>query len=207
MRDQKEMVREVNETKIIEAAEQVFAQYGFKGATMDKISKQVGLPKANIHYYFKTKSLLYRVVLERILQEWMVAAQVFDKHQEPRIALTQYIESKMQFSRNRPYASKVWANEVMHGASVVGEFLETTLKSWLEDRIKVVNQWIQSGKINPVDPNTFFYMIWSMTQHYADFERQLEILNHDHPYTDLEYKKQTEQVVKLILTSVGLSPD
>jgi len=204
MKDQKEMVREVNETKIIDAAEQVFARFGFNGATMDKISKQVGLPKANIHYYFKTKSLLYRVVLERILQEWMVAAQVFDKHKEPRVAVTKYVESKMRFSRLRPYASKVWANEVMHGASVVGEFLETTLKTWLEDRIKVVNKWIELGKINPVDPNAFFYMIWSMTQHYADFERQLTILNDGHQFTDEEYQLQTDQVIKLILNSVGL---
>jgi len=198
------MVREINEAKIIEAAEIIFAQFGFKGATMDKISKQAGLPKANIHYYFKTKSLLYQVVLERILQEWMIAAQVFDNHQEPKIAITQYIESKMQFSRTRPYASKVWANEVMHGASVVGKFLETTFKTWLEARIKVVNEWIDSEKIYPIDANAFFYMIWSMTQHYADFEKQLEILNDGHPFTEQEFNNQTAQVVNLVLTSVGL---
>ncbi len=205
MKDQKAIVREVNERKIIEAAEHVFADYGFKGATTDQIAKQAGLPKANIHYYFKTKSDLYREVLERILDEWMVAAQAFDNCEEPRIALTQYVESKMRFSRLRPFASKVWANEVLHGAPVVGKFLETTLKSWLDDRVKVVGEWIESGKIKPVDPNAFFYMIWSMTQHYADFERQLEILNQGHPFTDEEYQEKTEQVVQLILTSVGLN--
>lgn len=205
MKDQKEIVREINEKKIIQAAEQVFAHYGFKGATTERISKQAGLPKANIHYYFKTKLHLYRVVLEQILKEWMKAAQAFDNHKEPRLALTLYVESKMRFSRERPFASKVWANEVLHGASVVDEFLETTFKSWLEDRKKVVDGWIESGKINEVDPNTFFYMIWSMTQHYADFDRQLVILNHGQEYTDKEYKQQTAQVVQLVLASVGLN--
>ena len=204
MKDQKEIVREINERNILEAAEQVFANYGFKGATTEQISKKAGLPKANIHYYFNTKAMLYRAVLERILAEWMVAAQAFDIYTEPSVALSHYVESKMEFSRKRPHASKVWANEVLHGASVVSEFLETTLKGWLEDRINVVNGWINDGKMREIDPKTLFYMIWSMTQHYADFERQLEILNHGEPYTDEEYQQKTQEVVQLVLSSVGL---
>jgi len=204
MKDQKELVRELNERKIIEAAEHVFACYGFKGATTEKISKQSALPKANIHYYFKTKANLYHQVLVGILNEWMDSAQAFDNQEEPRQALTQYVESKMEFSRLRPYASKVWANEMLHGAPIVTEFLETTLKNWLDDRVKVIQGWIDSDKINPVDPIVFIYMIWSVTQHYADFERQMTLLNSGNGFTDEEYKVKTEQVVKLILTSVGL---
>ena len=87
----------ITHKKIISAAENVFANYGFKGATTEQIAKQAGLPKANLHYYFNTKSLLYREVLEGILEEWMFAAQTFDNYEEPKDALTQYIEAKMQF--------------------------------------------------------------------------------------------------------------
>ena len=204
MKDQKEIVRELNQNKILEAAEVVFAQYGFKGATTDKISKQAKLPKANIHYYYKTKENLYRKVLEHILNEWMDAAKVFDDFAEPKLALTKYVESKMNYSRTRPHASKVWANEIIHGAPVVGTFLETTLKQWLEDRIEVILEWIGAGKINPVDPRAFIYMIWSITQHYADFERQIEILNHGKKLSDEEFELKTQQVTKFILAGVGL---
>ena len=204
MKDQKELVREINEKKIIEAAEQVFACYGFKGATTDQISKQSKLPKANIHYYFKTKANLYHQVLAGILNEWMDSAQAFDDQEEPTKALTEYVKSKMDFSRKRPFASKVWANEMLHGAPIVSEFLETTLKTWLEDRVSVISSWVKSGQINDVDPCVFIYMIWSVTQHYADFERQMVLLNEGKDYTDAEFKEKTDQVVKLILTSVGL---
>lgn len=204
LKDQKELTREANEKLIIDAAEQVFALYGFKGATTDRISRQASLPKANVHYYFKTKSNLYRVVLQRILEDWMVAADYFDSHPDPRIALTEYVTSKMRFSRTRPYASKVWANEVLHGARIAGEFFHNELQGWLEDRVKVVNGWIADGKINAIDPKALFFMIWATTQHYADFSKQLEILNHGKPYTDEQYQYKTEQVVKLVLASVGL---
>ena len=205
MKGQKQIVREENERKIVAAAEHEFAYYGFKGATTERISKQAGLPKANIHYYFKTKSDLYRVVLERILDEWIIAAEVFDNFEEPREAVTQYVEAKMKFSRLRPLASKVWANEVLHGAQVAEEFLATTLKSWLNDRVNVVNGWVESGKVDSIDPHAFFYMIWSMTQHYADFGRQIEIINHGRRFTDEEYRRKTEQVIQLVLASIGLN--
>lgn len=205
MKSQKQVVREENERKIVAAAEYVFAYYGFKGATTEQISKQVGLPKANIHYYFKTKSDLYRAVLERILDEWISAAEAFDNFEEPREAVTQYVEAKMKFSRLRPLASKVWANEVLHGAQIAEEFLATTLKSWLEDRVNVVNRWVKLGKVNSVDPHAFFYMIWAMTQHYADFERQIEIINNGKRFNDEEYERKTQQVIKLVLTSIGIN--
>ncbi|MDQ7051088.1 MAG: TetR family transcriptional regulator C-terminal domain-containing protein [Enterobacterales bacterium] len=189
---------------ILSAAEQVFARYGFEGATTEKIAQQAGLPKANVHYYFKTKENLYRKVLELILVAWMEAANAFDEYAEPCDALSCYIESKMQFSRNRPYASKVWANEVLHGVPILDEFLKNSLRDWLENRVTLIKGWIAEGKMRAVDPTVFIYMIWSVTQHYADFDKQIVLLNEDKALTDEEYRYQTGQVVDLILNSVGL---
>ncbi len=205
MKDQKEIVRDSNQKKILSAAEDVFAQFGFKGATTEKIAKLTGIPKANLHYYYKTKAILYQELLEKILNEWMEAAEVFDDIEEPRLALTKYVRSKMQYSRNRPQASKVWANEIIHGAPVVGSFLETTLKRWLEDRTRIIKKWIEQGKIHSLDPTAFIYMIWSVTQHYADFEQQIKILNHRKSYTDEEFELKTQQVIKFVLASAGLT--
>ena len=204
MKDQKELIREANEIKIMEAAELVFAKYGFKGATTDEISKQAELPKANIHYYYKTKANLYQCVLERILKEWMEAAEAFDQYEEPKVALTKYVESKMEYSRKRPHASKVWANEIIHGAPIVGTFLETTLKQWLDDRIEIIKSWIVANKIKNVDPTAFIYFIWSVTQHYADFEKQIFILNKDKSYSDEEFEKKVKQVIQFVLAGAGL---
>jgi len=204
MKDQKKIVRDSNKKKILAAAEEVFAQYGFTGATTGKISKLAGIPKANLHYYYKTKAILYQESLQRILNEWMEAAEVFDDIEEPRLALTKYVRSKMQYSRSRPVASKVWANEIMHGAPVVGTFLETTLKKWLDERVEIIQSWITKGKIKAVDPTAFIYMIWSATQHYADFEQQILILNNNQRFSDEEFELKTKEVINFVLASVGL---
>ena len=59
---------------ILEAAEAVFAELGFKGATTAAIAARAGLPKANVHYYFPSKDDLYRAVMARVLDPWLAAA-------------------------------------------------------------------------------------------------------------------------------------
>jgi TetR/AcrR family transcriptional regulator len=197
-------IREANEALILEAAERVFAQHGYKGATTGRIAGEAGLPKANVHYYFKTKADLYRQVLKHILDDWLAAASTFEAGHDPEQALRTYIKAKMDFSRQRPWGSRVWASEIMSGAPVMENFLGTTLKTWVDERARIIRGWIRDGKIEPVHPRALLYLIWATTQHYADFERQIVILNGGKEISDLQYRERTEQVVRLILGSVGL---
>ena len=68
----KGLIRQTNEALILSAAEQVFARAGYGGATMAAIADLSGLPKANLHYYFGSKDVLYRAVLARTLNDWLV---------------------------------------------------------------------------------------------------------------------------------------
>ncbi len=197
-------IRKANEALILEAAEKIFARNGYKGAATGDIAREAGLPKANLHYYFKTKSNLYREVLKHILDDWMAAASAFDIYHEPEEVLHAYVSAKMEFSRQRPFGSRVWAREIMSGAPVLDHFLGTTLTHWLNARVRIIQRWIDEEKINPVDPCALLYMIWATTQHYADFECQIIILNGGKELSDRRYRQRTNEVVRLILNSVGL---
>ena len=56
------------------------------------------------------------------------------------------------------------------------------------------------------DAHTLLYMIWATTQHYADFEYQVKILNNGKRLTDEEFEEKKQQVINLVLRSVGLDP-
>ena len=49
-------IRERNQAKILKAAEAVFAEKGFDGATTGEIAERAGVPKPNVHYYFGTQA-------------------------------------------------------------------------------------------------------------------------------------------------------
>jgi TetR/AcrR family transcriptional regulator len=197
-------IRRENEKLILQAAEKVFAEAGFGGATMQLIADVAGLPKANLHYYFPTKEALYRRVVENIFQIWLHAADVFDAAPGPAEGIGAYIEAKMEISRRHPAGSKVWASEVMHGAPVIQDYLETTLRDWTAGRVKVIRRWIAEGKMAAVEPEHLLYMLWATTQHYADFGHQIEVLNDGKPLSDRQWKAAKQSVRAIILRGIGV---
>jgi len=196
-------IRQENEARILAAAEKVFAEAGFGGATMQLIADMAGLPKANLHYYFPTKEELYRAVVQQIFQIWLHAADSFDNAPGPVQAIGAYIDAKMEISRRHPDGSKVWASEVMHGAPVIQDYLETTLREWTAGRAALIQRWIDEGKMAPVDPRYLLYMLWATTQHYADFGHQIETLNGGKPLSDKQWRAAKDSVKAIILRGIG----
>ncbi|MCP8940593.1 TetR/AcrR family transcriptional regulator [Alsobacter sp. SYSU M60028] len=198
----KAAIREGNVRLILEAAEAVFGELGFGAATTAAIAARAGLPKANVHYYFPSKEDLYRAVMARVLETWLSAASSMEHSDDPAEALTRYIEAKMDLSRSRPHGSRIFASEILRGAPVIADHLETTLKQWVASRSAIVERWIAEGKLAPVEPRTLFFMIWATTQHYADFARQIEVLNDGRPLSDAQFAQAKRDVVAMILRGV-----
>jgi TetR/AcrR family transcriptional regulator len=196
-------IRQQNETLILQAAEKVFAEAGFGGATMQLIADVAGLPKANLHYYFATKEDLYRRVVQNIFEIWLHAADSMDQAAGPVEGIGAYIEAKMEISRRHPDGSKVWASEVMHGAPVIQDYLETTLREWTTGRAGLIQRWIDEGKMTAVNPEHLLYMLWATTQHYADFGHQIETLNGGAPLTDQQWRAAKDSVKSMILRGIG----
>ncbi len=199
----KKEIRQENERLILDAAEKVFAEAGFGGATVQLIADLAGLPKANLHYYFPTKEALYRQVVQNIFQDWLKAADTFDAAPGPVEGIGAYIDAKMEISRRHPAGSKVWASEVMHRAPVIQDYLETTLVEWTEDRMRVIQRWIDDGKMDPIDPRHLLYMLWATTQHYADFGHQIETLNGGKPLSEDQWEAAKASVKSIILKGIG----
>jgi TetR/AcrR family transcriptional regulator len=200
----KSRIRHEKRQIILAAAEEIFAESGFKGATTSAIAEKAGLPKANIHFYFPTKKDLYREVVNDMVNTWFEAAGSFDSQDQPADALREYIQTKMRLSCERPLGSKIWANEILHGAPIMSSDLWSRLKPWLEDCAHHIDQWVADGKMDAVDPKYLMYMIWATTQHYADFARQIEIINDDQPLNDAQFEEATEQATRIILKGLGI---
>jgi len=199
-------IRQENEALILRAAESVFARAGFAGSTMAEIALQAGVPKSNLHYYFRTKHELYRAVLGHTLQLWLAEIDIISAEHEPRAALEQYIRAKMRLSASHPDASRVFANELLHGAPEIGDVLRKVLHELVARKASVIQQWIASGRMADVDPHHLFFTIWAATQTYADFEAQVcavlgvSELGPDH------FEQAAEHLVGLVLRGCGIVP-
>jgi TetR/AcrR family transcriptional regulator len=172
----KTRIQSENQDLILRAALDVFSTYGFRGATVDQIAAKCGLSKPNLLYYFRRKDDIYAAVLEQTLSQWLAPLRMLDANNDPITELTRYIEAKLDMSFANPAASKLFANEILHGAPHVEKYLKGPLKDLVEAKAAVIQHWIAEKKIRSVNPTHFIFAIWAVTQHYADFSVQVENL-------------------------------
>jgi TetR/AcrR family transcriptional regulator len=191
--------RKDNEARILKAAEEVFATAGFSGARTAAIARRAGVPKANLHYYFGTKEALYRRVLENILEVWLQMGDSIRAEAEPAAALAAYVAAKVEHSRRRPFASKVFANELLHGAPQIRGYLRHELKRWVEAKTAVIDGWVAAGRLAQVPAKHLFFLIWAMTQTYADFDVQVAAVLGRARVAPGDYQDATALITRLIL--------
>ena len=189
--------------RILSAAEQVFAEYGYSGASISRIAATAGIPKSNVIYYFETKQALYRRVVGEIFDVWRDAADTITIDSDPLDALGGYIDTKLELARTRPFGSKVWANEIIQRAPIVQDYLEDELRAWTDDKIAVIQTWIDNGQMREVSPRHLLYAIWASTQHYADFVHQVKTLNDGSDFSDVQWQETKAAVKDILLRGVG----
>lgn len=173
-----------NRKLILEAALEVFSQHGYRGATLDQIAMQAGLSKPNILYYFEGKEDIHVTLLNQLMEIWLAPLHEIDPQGDPLTELLRYVHRKLEMSRELPRESRLFANEVLQGAPRMGPHLETGLKALVDRTAVVIQGWIDAGQLAPVDPRHLLFSIWATTQHYADFDAQVQVLMGDAPVED-----------------------
>jgi TetR/AcrR family transcriptional regulator len=197
-------IRARNESRILKAAEAVFAKKGFSGASTAEIAQRAGVPKANLHYYFRTKQKLYAAVLDNILTIWLDAMDEIKPDADPGDALARYLARKMESSRLFPEPSRLWAMELIGGARHVQPFLRRRLRRLVREKSAILESWIAAGKIAPVAPQHLLFMIWAMTQTYADFATQIAAVLGKDRLDGAVFAAGRETATALVLRGLGL---
>ena len=100
----------LKEQKIIEAAEKVFASYGFKNARMEEVAKEAEITKVTLYAYFRSKENLYMAITYNALQKLavicddLIGSNVNKRGIESVVAI---MEGFMDFCQENPRYSEV----------------------------------------------------------------------------------------------------
>lgn len=165
-----------NRQLIIDAALGVFSVYGYRGSTLDQIAEAASMSKPNLLYYFGRKEDVYLAVLGHTLDDWLEPLHAIDPAGDPLEEIKCYIDRKLELSRTAPEASRLFANEMLHGAPVLGNTLAGSLRTLVDEKAGVIATWIAEGRLAPIDPHHLIFSIWATTQHYADFDVQVRAI-------------------------------
>jgi len=195
--------RDKVETAILQAATRLFAECGFEGTTIAAVAKAAGISKQNLLYYFPTKPSLYERVLDDVLDDWLARmAHLADSDGAPADVLRAYVGAKLRFSREQPWASRVYAMEVIGGAKFYGEQIRARVVPLLRRDIAVFERWMADGRIQRVNAAHLLFALWAMTQSYADFAAQMALVLGRQELTPTDFEDAEQLISELVLRAV-----
>ena len=197
-------IRRRNQELILQAAADEFVKHGYKGTSVQAIADRVNLPKANILYYFKSKTGLYKALLQDILTLWNEGFSESAIDSSPQAVLRNYIVGKMRYSRTHPQESKIFAQEIIQGAPVIRDEIQFPVVNWAAGKASVINAWVEQGLIRPVDPLHLLFLIWGATQFYADFDTEIQLIK-GAPMSEEEFEQAQQFLVDIILRGLAVT--
>lgn len=103
---------DITRKKILEAAEEIFANKGLAGARVDEIAKMAGVNKRMIYAYFESKENLYVTVLKIVYSRLAELEKTIDSLASPEDAVRKFIQGYFKFLNDNPnFVSLVlWEN-------------------------------------------------------------------------------------------------
>lgn len=199
--------RDKLESAILAAATRLFAECGLEGTSIAAVAERAGISKQNLLYYFPTKHGLYRRVLDDVLDDWLDRmahlAHLADDGGEPADVLRAYVAAKLRFSREQPWASRVYAMEVIGGAKFYGEQIRARVVPLLLRDIAVFERWMAEGRIARVDATHLLFALWAMTQSYADFAAQMTLVLGKPGLTRADFDEAERLVGDMVVRAVS----
>lgn len=186
---------------ILDAASKAFADKGYAATTMATIAQLAGVPKSNVHYYFKSKENIYAQVLEDIAPSYLSACMPeLNESETPVEALTQTLIRMIRLFERQPFASKVFMAELREGARRLPREFFARWNTQTQKSLAGIRQWVDRGLLAPVDPEHALLTIWAIAQSCVSRGWQLPGLRGE----TMDYDAAVGNAARLLLS--GLAP-
>jgi TetR/AcrR family transcriptional regulator len=193
------------ERRILHVAEDKFARHSFHGVSVDQIATAAGISKQNLLYYFPTKKLLYRRVLQDVLDEWLGSlATLAHANEDPKEAIRAYIAAKLKFSRDRPQASRLYASELLAGAPLYSKEIKARVVPFLQEAAEALERLSHAKRIESVNMTHLMFIIWAATQTYADFAHQIELALGKKKLEKRDFETAEQLIVQMVFRTLDL---
>lgn len=159
------MTKEVNtEGKIIQAALEVFLEKGKAGARMQEIADRAGINKALLHYYFRSKELLFKAVFKEIVGKVIPKLTAILKsedslQQKIRLIVSTYID----VLSSNPTFPLFMLNELRRAPDQLFQNIGLFQKSDFQILQNQIKTEVELGTIRPISTAEFMLNLMSLT--------------------------------------------
>ena len=128
--------------RILDAAEALFAQRGYAGATLRDVAAKVGLRTPSLYNHFPNKESLYAAVLERGISPVLdVLTEVVEARDRNDRDVREIVERTMGLVGRRPELPRLIQHETLSG----GRHLSPLLREWIQRTFARAYEMVEAG--------------------------------------------------------------
>lgn len=151
---------ESTEAQILDAAKNVFQSKGMDGARMQEIADEAGINKAMLHYYYRSKQLLFEAVFTNAFS--LLAPQlnvILNDDSSLEDKIKNFSFNYTSFMIKHPYLPNFIIQELNRNEDFIIKLKENTGFPNLQKFKAKVDLEISQGLINPIDADQLFVNI------------------------------------------------
>ena len=154
---------ESTEERILEAARQVFQSKGLQGARMQEIADKAGINKAMLHYYYRSKELLFEAVFKEAANHMFPKIIEFLNNDCPLFEkIESFVDQYITFLLDNKFIPAFVLNEINQNPDRLVNMLGT-IKIFKKSKfIKQIEKASKDGIIIPIDPRQLIINIISL---------------------------------------------
>ncbi|MCF8272618.1 MAG: TetR/AcrR family transcriptional regulator [Flavobacteriaceae bacterium] len=154
---------ENTETEILIAAKEIFQQKGMAGARMQEIADKAKINKALLHYYYRSKQLLFEAVFKSAFS--LLAPQlnkVLNDDSDLFEKIRKFTENYVSFVIRHPYLPNFVVQELNKNPELVQKLRSEKNFPSIEKFKLQVSDAINQGIIKPIEAEQLFINIISL---------------------------------------------
>ena len=160
-------------TRILDAAEALFAERGYGAASTREIAERAGIGKRMLFYYFASKEAVYRAVLDRVVGGMVAIHQRFRTDPGP-VGLAEAMEGITLFAAANLPAVRVLTREIMDGGPHMDELVREHLGPLFAAGAAEVARNMEQGIFRSADPMHVLVHVAGITLYYFQMLPLLE---------------------------------
>ena len=195
------------EEQILLVAKELFMQNGYEGVSTTQVAKAVGCNQALVHYYYRTKQNLFKIICQQEIQKMLkILADIPQEDISFENFIEKIIEAQIGFLKNNPDAPFFIIGELRHNSEVLKMMKELFSEFGKEivGKIRMFVEMKQSkGELNDVSVEDLLIDIASLDV--MSFVGQVlftQILEMDSQTQEAFLERRKTHIKKLILSSI-----
>lgn len=195
------------EEQILLVAKELFMQFGYEGVSTTQVAKAVGCNQALVHYYYRTKQNLFKIICQQEIQKMLkILADIPQEDISFEDFIEKIIEAQIGFLKNNPDAPFFIIGELRHNSEVL-KMMRELFSEFGKEILSKIRMFVEmkqrKGELNDVSVEDLLIDIVSLDV--MSFVGQVlftQILEMDSQTQEAFLERRKTHIKKLILSNI-----